>query len=395
MDNLSYHDITPKSGLAYDLFGNGRTALKVSLNKYLTGYGTAGLAANPNPILNQVTSATRVWTDVDRDYVPDCDLLNPEPNGECLRLSNSNFGLIAQPDTTFADDILRGWNARDFNWEFSTGVQHELVPRVSVDMSYFRRWYGNFRATDNRSVSPGDYDTYSITVPVDSRLPNGGGYTISGLYDLNPAKFGRPEENLQTLARNYAKRTEHHDSVSVNVNARMRSGVTAAGGVAFHKETTDNCELVALLDNPSPLYCHTETPFRANIKGLASYQIPRIAVQVSATYQNQQGALLSANLVVPNAQIAPSLGRNLSGSTNATVQIIEPGTRYGDRLNQLDLRIGKIVRFSQRRATVNLDVYNATNSATVMTYSNQYASLWRPQSLLQARFVKISAQLDF
>jgi hypothetical protein len=128
---------------------------------------------------------------------------------------------------------------------------------------------------------------------------------------------------------------------------------------------------------------------------LAAYLIPAIGVQVSGTYQNQQGAQLAANLVVPNAQIAPSLGRNLSGSTNATVQIIEPGTLYGDRLNQLDLRVGKVFRFSSRRATVNLDIYNATNSAPVMTYSNQYASLWRPQSILQSRFAKISAQFDF
>jgi hypothetical protein len=401
LENLSYHDVTPKTGVAYDVFGTGRTAIKVSLNKYLAGYGTSGLAEQPNPILNQVTSATRTWTDLDRDYVADCDLLNPDPNGECQGLSDRSFGTVRQ-GSTFADDIRRGSGARDYNWEFSTGVQHELLPRLSVDVSYFRRWYGNFRVTDNQTTAASDFDQFSITAPVDPRLPGGGGYTISGLYDLNPQRFGQPANNLVTLAGNYGKQSERFDGIDVNITSRMRTGLMAQGGVGIGKTTTDSCDIAAAL--PETLigatvtpteYCHVETPFQPNVKALAAYIIPRVDVQVSGTFQSLPGPQLSANLVVPNAAIVPSLGRNLSGGVNATVNIIMPGTVYGERLNQLDFRVGKLFRLGSRRLSLNLDVYNAFNAATVLTYSNQYASLYRPQSILQARFAKISTQFDF
>ena len=394
LDNLSYHDITPKTGLAYDVFGTGKTALKVSLNKYLAGYGTSGLASDPNPVLNQVTAATRTWNDLNRDYVPNCDLLNPDPNGECLGLSDRNFGTVRQ-GSTFARDVTRGWNARDFNWEFSAGVQQELLPRVSLDVSYFRRAYGNFRVTDNLTVGPADYNPFSLTVPADARLPNGGGHTISGLYDLHPTRFGLPANNLVTLARNYGDQIEVFNGVDVNVSSRLRNGLLAQGGVSFGTTTTDNCEIVAKVDNPSPLYCHVETPFQPNVKALAAYTVPRVDVQVSGTFQSLPGAQLAANFVAGNALVAPSLGRNLSGGVNTTVNIIEPGTLYGERLNQLDFRVARLFRFGARRAVINLDLYNLFNAATVLAYSNQYAALFRPQSILQARFAKVSAQLDF
>ena len=77
------------------------------------------------------------------------------------------------------------------------------------------------------------------------------------------------------------------------------------------------------------------------------------------------------------------------------MNVVAPGEAFGERLNQLDLRFGKIVRIGQRRATLSLDIYNATNSDTILTFNNNYAALWRPNSILQARFFKGSVQVDF
>ena len=87
------------------------------------------------------------------------------------------------------DDALAGFGVRPYNWEFSTSVQHEILPGVSVDVGYFRRWFGNFRVIDNLALAPSDFDQFSLTVPSDSRLPNGGGYTVTGLYNVKPEPF--------------------------------------------------------------------------------------------------------------------------------------------------------------------------------------------------------------
>ena len=100
-----------------------------------------------------------------------------------------------------------------------------------MDVGYFRRIYGNFLVTDNMALLPTDYDPYSITAPVDARLPNGGGYVISGLYDLKPEKVagGIAVNNLQTFAKNYGDQIEHWNGVDVNFNARLPRGIIGAG----------------------------------------------------------------------------------------------------------------------------------------------------------------------
>lgn len=82
--------------------------------------------------------------------------------------------------------------------------------------------------------------------------------------------------------------------------------------------------------------------------------------------------------------------------------LIEPGTLYGDRLNQVDLRFSKLLRFgSARRVRLMADVYNALNASPVITVNttynaNQAANNWmRPTQILVGRFLKVGAQFDF
>jgi hypothetical protein len=124
--------------------------------------------------------------------------------------------------------------------------------------------------------------------------------------------------------------------------------------------------------------------------------VPKIDVQVSATLQSIPGPLFAANFNAPNAAVIPSLGRPLSGATpNITVNLVEPGSMYGERLNQLDVRFGKLLRFGRTRSTISLDLYNALNSDTVLTINNNFATWQRPQTIIQARFAKIAMQFDF
>src|SRR2546426_6503187 len=211
-----WKDITPRMGAVYDLFGTGKTALRVTLNKYVdgqTGGGATG-ATFGDPVTNLVTSTTRNWVDANQDFVPDCNFTNPLANGECLAMANANFGTNILR-TAYEPKTLQGWGTRGYNWEFSLGAQHEVLPRVSLDVGYFRRIYGNFYATDNLALALSDFTAFSITAPPDSRLPGGGGYLVSGLYNLNPAKFGIPENNYVTPASNYGTQIEHWNGVDI------------------------------------------------------------------------------------------------------------------------------------------------------------------------------------
>jgi hypothetical protein len=417
--NLSYHDVTPKTQFAYDVFGTGKTAIKMSLNKYLQGLGTTGtLTGGPNPIATLSTTVNRAWTDGNRNYVPDCDIASPvlqdnlASGGDlCGAFNDSAFGR-ATPSTVFDPNLLTGWGKRNFNWEFSTGVQHEILPRVSIDVSYFRRWYGNFLATDNRAVAASDYNTFSVVAPSDPRLPDGGGYTVPGFLNLNPAAFGRAQSNFTTLASNFGKQIEHWNGVDVNINTRLANGLYLQGGTGTGRTSTDNCDIIddvpeTILDvvanAPSFPYCHVDTKWLTGAKGTVSYTIPKIDVSAVAIYQNLAGPEILANWNATNANVSPSLGRPLSGNAaNQTIGMVSPGSIYGARQNLLDLRFAKIFRFGTSRITANFDVYNATNAGTILSYNNTLVPLagggasWQiPTGILQARFVKFGGQVDW
>jgi hypothetical protein len=295
---------------------------------------------------------------------------------------------------------LRGWGVRGYNWEFSAGVQREIVPQVSVDVSYFRRSYGNLTVTDDRALTSADFDTFSIPAPVDSRLPSGGGYTVGGLRNLKPGSFGRPTSNYVTFADAYGTQTSRWNGVDVSVNARVRNGLLLQGGLSTGRTSTDNCEIVTQLPEISPLipldFCHVDTNFLTQVKFLASYTIPRVDIQVSGSFQSIPGPAIAADYVASSALAAQSLGRPLSGgAANVTVNIVEPGKVYGERLNQLDVRFAKILRFSGNRTSLNLDLYNALNGNAVIQQSNTYGNWQQPQGILIGRSIKVSAQYTF
>jgi hypothetical protein len=258
---------------------------------------------------------------------------------------------------------------------------------------------------DDRMLSAADFDTFCITAPSDPRLPGGGGYDVCGLFDLKPDKFGLPSDNLVTFSKNYGKQIQHFNGFDFSMNARLPQGILLQGGVSTGRTSTDNCEVVdqvpemLMLAAPAMIprdHCHVDTAFLTQVKLLGSYTIPGIDVRLSGSFQSIPGPPISANLVVPSAVAARSLGRPLSGgAANVTVSIVEPGTMYGDRLNQLDLRFSKILRLGVTRTTVNLDVNNVMNVNPVTAESPVYTIWRRPQSILLPRFAKISMQFDF
>ena len=180
----------------------------------------------------------------------------------------------------------------------------------------------------------------------------------------------------------------------MTVNARLQNGLIVQGGVSAGSSLTDRCDVVAKIDNPSPLYCRVEEPYLAQYKGYAAYVLPWYGVRVSGTLQSLPGPQVAANNTYTGTPTG--LGRAFSSGT-ATINLIEPGTRYGDRLNQIDLRFTKIVRLGAG-GTVDLsvDLYNAFNSDAILTEQAAYNVAWRnATTVIQPRFVKFNARWDF
>ena len=410
-DMADWKDIVPRFGSVYDVRGDGKTALKVSINKYVTAQGLQGTYGDTaNPVNRMANIVTRSWIDTDRDFVPDCDLTNVflqdlrATGGDlCGIVSDTNFGRPTL-SLNYDPEVLNGWGSRPYQWEFSASVQHELRPRLSMDVGYFRRWYGNFGVTDNLNVGPGDYGSFSVTAPIDSRLPEGGGYTTSGFFDLNPDKAALPTNNYFTFAKNYGKQTEHWNGVDVTLNWRLPASMTLQGGVSTGQRVQDNCDVIddvreaAVLTTP---YCHQKDEFLTDAKLIWTYTIPKADVTVSGLFYSRPGPQLSANQVIPNAVVKESLGRDLSASApNVTVNLVAPGSMFGERRNQLDLRFTKPFTVDRMRLGASFELYNTFNANTVLTESTTYrdASLsgWRiPTSIMPPRFIKLSLQMDF
>ena len=395
--NLNWKDVTFRSGWSYDVFGDGKTAIKLGYNKFLAGQGLGGIASSTNPVGRLVLSANRSWTDANRNFVPECNLSLPAANGECGALSDSNFGTNMSGEVRDRD-LREGWGKRSYNYEFSAGVQREVMPRVSAGVEFFRRWYGNFTATDDLNLTPAMLDKFSMVAPVDARLGDQSGAAITGLYNRKPEFFSTPSNNRTQLAKNFGNQIEVWQGFDVSMQARLQSGLMLQGGIGTGTTTTDSCEIRAALPESALLtpYCRVETPWLTQVKGVGVYTVPRVGVQIAGTFQSIPAGDRTANFTLTSAQAAQSLGRPLAGNAaNVTVNLLPGGSIYGERINQLDMRFGKILRFGRTRTNVSLDVFNALNVDTVTGENINYATLWRPTGVLQSRFFKVSAQVEF
>jgi hypothetical protein len=430
-----YKDWSPKFGIAYDLFGNGRTALKGNIGKYMLGQALVigGLASQAGYNI-QLTSA-RNWIDNDGDFIPDCDLTNPATQGPTQTGANRQIDTCNAPvgaNLNFYDNQLRpnlavqpdaryGWGKRQYSWEASVSAQHELNRGLSLNGGVFWRWFGNFLVTDNTSATVSDYTEFSVTPSLIGAPPaSAGGQTLPT--DINTARFfnvnpGVATNNLQGLSKTMFPGSNVYDhwfGFDVGIGARLGYGIIVQGGLSTGRQITDFCDiqdpakagnnaLIEALGSSSLNSCHMEQNWLTQVKFLGSYTVPKIDVQIGAAFQSIPGVEYAASYAAPNTDLARpvaqgGLGRlpaggNANGSTN--VNLIQPGTIYGPRLNQMDLRLGKILRARATRSTVSLDLFNILNNDTVTSVSSTYTSWLAPQGIIAPRLMKVSLTIDF
>jgi hypothetical protein len=429
----NWKDLSPRLGAAYDLFGDGRTALKGGINRYVAGAST-GVASLYGPTAN--FSTTRNWTD-NGNFLPDCDLKNPAlqdlraTGGDlCGPYNTPSVGTYVATTGVIDPEFTNGWFKRGYNWRATASIEQQLSKGLAVAATYARAIYGNFRVTDNLNLLPSDFDPYCVTLPIDARLGSRSGQQMCGLYDQ---RVNVATSNLYTFSDNYIgkysiggleqhKQTEHFNGFDLQFNSRYSRG-TAGGGWSMGNtiqntaisanggqvdNSSNNCFVV---DNPEQLTsqlspCDAATPYQHRFRFNGSYELPWGGVQVAAVFQDLPGPLIVANRVYTsaeiNAQATGALGRNLRLS-NRTLDMLAPYSLYGDRVRQIDLRVSKLFRFGGQRIQANLDVYNLANASTATFVRNTYtapgavtSTPWmQPTQVMDGRFIKFSGQFDF
>ena len=165
----------------------------------------------------------------------------------CARMASPTFGTATRTTAAIDPAILSGWNMRPGDWQIGASVQQELMPRVSMEFGYFRRWLTHFTTTDNTLVSGADYTSYTLTAPSDPRLPGGGGYAIAGLQNITQAGFNAGTSNNVTFADNFGGLSQMYNGFLLNFSARAASGLNFQGGINSGKTVQDACDLRAQL----------------------------------------------------------------------------------------------------------------------------------------------------
>ena len=431
-DVQNWKDLSPRVGFALDVFGDGRTAVKASLARYVAGQQIA-VANSVNPVTALGLTDERPWTDADVNGLPLDANGNIQFNELRETTSTPTFGKNVLT-TRYDPSVLDGWFKRGYNWETSVALQHLLFGRTSVQGGYFRRSFGNTTFTDDLRYTLADYDgPFCITAPSNQNLPQGGGYQVCGLYDLKPSVLAerRPANSLIRFADDFGDgETNVYSGFDAQVESRFGNGAFTRLGFTAGRRTFDDCyaalaggSLTLLATgNGDPTsetysfdgstYCHREYGYRPDIRALGSYPLPG-GVQFSATYQfirgvqnGGNGPSLMATWNMTNSLLTANgstLGRDLNtGSAFKSVQLLREGLEYGDQnLHQLDLRGSKRFTFGRYRFQLDLDLYNALNSNWPYTVSTTFstsptASTWlRPTRALDGRMFKIGGQFHF
>jgi hypothetical protein len=402
--------------MIYDLSGNGKTAVRVGFNRFMTAQ-TTGFAQLYNP--TALTTFNLPWTDVNGDDIAQGERGCTYLTAGCeINFANlpTNFGVRSL--ARFDENIQR-----PYSLPLNIGVSHELFQGISIAAEYYKIWFRDITMRVNTLLDENSYNRFETSNPL-------AGGTVP-VWVLKPEFRGRVD-NLDSTNEDM-KRT--YNGMDVNFNARMPRGVRAFGG--FNVERTINNTCPAAVYNPNlSLYCNqadSGIPWQKQFKATLVYPTPWYGIQVSLAYQNLNGYLTgtaaqaygpftagtgfdrpngqgtywqltsttryAANCTgpcTPNGLVLPELGP--AGVANVQVPLVAPETEFTPRINQVDLSFSKRAVFGAFNVTPKIDFFNLLNSddySSVSTVQYGAAAYNRPSVILQGRIIRIGVDVNW
>jgi hypothetical protein len=366
-DVPNWTNVVPRLGLVYDLFGNGKTALKGSASKYMQNEGV-GLSSLVNPM--QLSRQRCAWVDANNDLAA-----QPGEVSACTGFSGGVNQRI-DPDIT-----------RPYNWEFSAGVQQEILPRFSVSAVYYRRNLRNLYGQRNTAVPSSEYAPVTITNPL----------TNSPLTVYNQSASTRGL--VAFLVGNDDELNSQYDGLEVKVDKRFANNSTVFGGVtighrlgSIRNAVPSPGTLANDLNNPNVLinsygYVDNDSTYQLKIAG--TYPIPG-GIRFSGALQSTTGLPLQRVLTVTTT-LVPGLTQ-----VTQAVDLVERGSVRLERMNLLDVRFEKVFKVGKLELSPVADVYNLLNSnVSTSEVTAVGGSLGRPSAILDGRFMRLGAKLNF
>ena len=395
-DTPDWNDWATRTGVAWDVFGNGKTAIKAYAGRFIAGEALSR-TSQFNPIYSRTD--TRTWTDLNGDG----KILNPDQSVQFAEIGqgSANFG---SPDTVDKQDPdLK----RDKNWTYELTAQQELFAGISVFGGYYRRHFFDLAFTDNLATAnwvdasnPGDWIPFTYTGPADARLPNGGNEQIT-LYNLRADKIPTVNQRRGFLT-NAPDDFRTYNGLEIGTNLRLPRNGFAMVSLTSGKTHISDCTV----DNPNSLrFCDRTTPFRHIFKVSGGVTLP-YAVTVSGNFQIYDtpgsGLFLAPPYYAANLTLSSAIvGRTFTGGTNAlgnsaTLNLLAPNSIFADYYKIFDLRFAKTMTLGRNRITALAEFDNLLNMRNVVAVTENYGTNWlRPASVQRGRNVRFGVQYRF
>jgi hypothetical protein len=393
-------------GAAYDLFGDGKTALKASLSKYYVQYTGSWARRYANSV---VSSDVRNWSDC--GFIPGTSTCDPAQAGlatngdgiaqdnEIGPTSSTTFGL--RSDRNPAPNIRRV-----HNWEYTLGVQHQLLPRMSMSLVYYHRAWGDLELLDRTLITRSDYTSFQVSMPNFSNDPTVSSVLdpneILTLYNLNAAK--RSVFSSAQVDRNSSLDSATYNGIETSLSARLPHGANVFGGWTAERNTSKFCESD---DDPNGIntadlyigenvaaggrFCDQATfgvPFRHEFK--AAGNLPLVyGLEFGTILQSYPGQQRTITWT-PGSNVFPGGLR----TNSETIILNKPGSLYQPRWTQWDVNLKKNFRYGRKIFTAQVDVFNVLNSNTIWSTNDQIGnSLGQVQTIQPGRMPRIVFQM--